>query len=76
MMLSFTVINETTKTAENKMGNRKERDVPFQQKNNTDNKTGGLCTVKYNILSDPSTGTYGGNDWFTFCNQHIIVNNL
>lgn len=32
VMLSFTVINKTTKIAENKVGNGKERNVPFQQK--------------------------------------------
>lgn len=62
VVFSFTVINETTKPAENKMGNENERDVPFH----TDNKNGGLYIFRYNIPSGPSAGAYRGNDSLAF----------
>lgn len=78
VMFSFTVINETAKIAESKMGIEKERDVPFQQKN--------IQTMKMEVLAFSGIIfplalqlDYMGEMtlWLsTSCNQQVIVNHL
>lgn len=78
VMFSFTVINETTKIAENKMGNEKERDVPFQQKNvqTTETEAFALSGIIFPLalqLEHMGEMTH----WLsTNRNQQIIVNHL